>query len=53
MFMCFIFKFNVIILVVIVVNIDLVNLDGLKLVCEVDLEGSRIIGVFIKVDLMD
>lgn len=35
------------------VNVDIVNLEVLKFVRYVDVFGRRMIGVFIKVDLMD
>lgn len=53
MIMKFISKPNAIILSVNAANTDLANSDGLKLVREVDPEGSRTIGVLTKVDLMD
>ncbi|ORY23446.1 Dynamin central region-domain-containing protein [Naematelia encephala] len=53
MLMRFISKPNAIILAVTAANTDLANSDGLKMAREVDVEGTRTIGVLTKVDLMD
>lgn len=51
--MQFVIKENCFILVVFFVNFDLVNFDVFKVVKEVDFQGQCIIGVIIKLDLMD
>lgn len=53
MILKYITKPNAIILAVTAANTDLANSDGLKLAREIDVEGSKTIGVLTKVDLMD
>ena len=53
MLLKYISKPNAIILAVTAANTDLANSDGLKLASEVDVDGSRTVGVLTKVDLMD